>query len=393
MRGTEWRELDSNLPYQVYWAYNNAPQLVCNGFFISNSETLKRISIKSHKNSLSKKSPFDSPNLLIYDPDGLFPLSLKRDGLREAEYPFELALTRDVLLELIAWVFFQGPSSFELPIKPTPKIYDDRAYFGASAIVMKHSGYAIRLASLLGNHPIRHMVVHPKTQVHIRVNTEVTSNTLIFADLIDEKDDIRMLMSVRSSKGSKQSTTNVMQVIYNKDFEDGDIKEVAEVNSGGTTRRKHKLQLINQDGPWVTAASKKNHTSRVEILNWPTKKYTTLISRDEEYVEYKEGLYLEEQFFPDGCYIKVGSKPWLLDDIWQEFFGDGWIPFAMEERLTRYPEAAKFFRERYPQVVPESVWQILGIQKPKGCVQLPLRDPSEPEEMALRAYVSNDIPF
>ena len=393
MLGTEWRELISGQPYQVYWAYNNAPQLACNGFFISNSETLKRISIKNHKNKLARKSPFDLPNLLINDPDGLFPLSLKRDGLRDAEYPFELTLTRDVLLELIGWVFFQGPSSLDLPVKPTVEIYDNRSYFGASAIVMKHSGYAIRLASLLSNHPISHLIVHPRTEVHIRVNAEHTSETLVFTDLLDTRNDIRMAMSVRSRKAGKQPTTNVMQVIYNQDFEDGSISEVDEINSGGTTKRKHELQVINQDGPWVTAASKKSHVSKVEILNWPTKKYTSSIFRDEEYIEYDEGLYLEEQFFPDGCYIKVTSEPWLLDDIWQEFFGNGWLPFAMEERLSRYPEAAKFFRTKYPQVVPEAVWQVLGILKPEGCVKLPLRDPSEPEEMALRAYTSNDIPF
>ena len=393
MRGTEWRKLSSNHPYQVYWTYNNGPMLVCNGFFVSNSETLKRISARNHKNKLSKASPFSLPNLLIYDPDGLFPLSLKRDGLREAEYPFELELTRDVLLELIAWVFFQGPSCFELPMKPTVSLYDDRAYFGASAIVMKHSGYAIRLASLLSNHPVSHLVVHPKTEIRIRVNTEAASGTLLFADLLDANDDVRMEMSVRSNKGAKQPTTNVMQIIYNQDFEENSISEVDEINSGGTTKRKHELQVIKQDGPWVTAASKKNHVSKVEVLNWPNKKYTSSFFRDEEYIEYEEGLYLEEQFFPDGCYIKVNSKPWLLDDIWQEFFGTGWIPFVMEERLSKYPEAAKFFREKYPQVVPEAVWQVLGIQKPEGCVQLPLRDPSELEEMAIRAFASNDIPF
>lgn len=69
---------------------------------------------------------------------------------------------------------------------------------------------------------------------------------------------------------------------------------------------------------------------------------------------------LEEMIYPSGYFIHVASEPWLLDELWQEHFGKNWIPFALEDRIAKFPEAAKFFSERYPQVVPEEAWALLG---------------------------------
>jgi hypothetical protein len=67
-----------------------------------------------------------------------------------------------------------------------------------------------------------------------------------------------------------------------------------------------------------------------------------------------------EAFFPEDSYLKAVSKPWLLDELWLEYFGKNWIPFDLKERIARFSETAKFFAERYPQVVPDEAWALLG---------------------------------
>ena len=69
---------------------------------------------------------------------------------------------------------------------------------------------------------------------------------------------------------------------------------------------------------------------------------------------------LEEYFYAPNTYITATSKPWLIDDLWQEHFGKDWIPFALEDRIAKFPKAAQFFKERYPQVVPDEAWALLG---------------------------------
>ena len=390
MANTEWRKLISDRPYQVYWAYNNAPFLTCNGFFVSNSETLKKATAKNHRNTLVKSSgsPVDLPNLFVIDPDCLFPLNLQRDGIRDTEYPFESDLVSDVLQELLAWVFFQGPSHLELPIRPTVFLQDTRSYLGSAGIVMRSTGYAIRLACLLDNYPVNHLIIQTSPEFITSINTDSSCETLVFAGLLDNDSDIRMTMSIRSKDGKKRPAVKVRQVIYNSDYEAEQVQTVDAVDSGDSnTKNKKKLQVIAQDGPWVTAETKKCPKSKVEILSWPAKKYSSLW---DAYKEYDEGLYLEEQFLADGCHLKVSSAPWLLDEIWVKYFGPNWLPFDIKDRLVMYPEAARFFSKQYPQVVPEETWKILDTQRPKGCVKLPHYTSSEFET---EVQFEDDTPF
>ena len=74
----------------------------------------------------------------------------------------------------------------------------------------------------------------------------------------------------------------------------------------------------------------------------------------------KEDPAIEEYFYPADSFVKVTSAPWLLDELWEEHFGKDWIPFALEDRIKKFRKAADFFKERYPQVVPDEAWDLLG---------------------------------
>src|SRR5205085_4404807 len=72
---TSWHKLDVDLPYEVYWSFEEAPALTVNGIFVSNSQTLSRFS-----EGLQEQNPFglQHPSICILDHDAQFPLNLQR---------------------------------------------------------------------------------------------------------------------------------------------------------------------------------------------------------------------------------------------------------------------------------------------------------------------------
>jgi hypothetical protein len=91
--------------------------------------------------------------------------------------------------------------------------------------------------------------------------------------------------------------------------------------------------------------------SEIDVSNWPEVSVG---------IYDKRRSYLVENFFPENSILKSESKPWLLDDLWLEHFGREWIPFDLKDRIAKFPKAAQFFKERYPQVVPDEAWALLG---------------------------------
>ncbi|RYE18663.1 MAG: hypothetical protein EOP45_13785 [Sphingobacteriaceae bacterium] len=108
-----WRKINSEFSYSIYWKHREIKGkwyrvslknknhlyegglLICNGFFVckeNNTEhtrTSSRIPKANLQISQDNVIHFSFPHISILDPNGDFPISLRRDGLTLHKYPFE----------------------------------------------------------------------------------------------------------------------------------------------------------------------------------------------------------------------------------------------------------------------------------------------------------------
>lgn len=156
-----WRKLKSVTDYEVYWTFESAPALTCNGIFVNDEFAMKRMSVEKEylcRRDLIVLDFIELPNIAIVDTKGLFPLNLKRDSVTLMQYSFIGDLVRDFLNEMLAWLFFNGPTSLNsaqfsnISFKKWLKS-DCKNVFIADA-----TGYALKIAILLQDFKMRHRI-------------------------------------------------------------------------------------------------------------------------------------------------------------------------------------------------------------------------------------------
>jgi molecular chaperone HtpG len=99
---SKWRKISPAGYESVYWSYESAPPLICNGIRVGKPHSKKELCAENGYR-------LSMPNLCVFDPDGALPLNLQRDGLATDEYPFEDMLTEDVSRDFLAFLIVNVP--------------------------------------------------------------------------------------------------------------------------------------------------------------------------------------------------------------------------------------------------------------------------------------------
>lgn len=127
------RRLRGSYDYSVYWTYQPLPNLSVNGLFITDS------SIRGDSSRVSRRGAFCSgwndsvsfsighPKICVEDPDGAFPLNLRRSDITEREYPFKAPLISDIIDDFLAYLLVYCPKNPSdgrwMSIRPHPGVH------------------------------------------------------------------------------------------------------------------------------------------------------------------------------------------------------------------------------------------------------------------------------
>ena len=343
-----WRKLELNEAYEVYWCYNKAPYLTCNGIYVTNSGYVRNVLLETVIRDNSYEA-LNYPSLFIIDPDGAFPLNLQRNALRTKDYPFGRQLIKDVLAEGLAKLFFNGPT--KLNSAAIPMLSDDYQLSDGiqmGAIVANSTGYCIECVYLLDNFDVSYVLFYDRKDAEIDI---LQNNILVVGNALGRRYSFAGLYVTKNTRNSRREPKYYSRRIRcHPDFEDKDVPSFVADNQ---YQKEIVLSVEKQKGPWLLLSSEECPVSNFELLKWPSATNLDLSG-------VPQNGALEERFYPEGSYLTSSKAPWLLDELWEEHFGKDWIPFALEDRIKKFRKAADFFAERYPQVVPDEAWALLG---------------------------------
>jgi hypothetical protein len=348
-----WHRLPLQQPYEVYWTYDhkNAPSLICNGIFVNGGNSIRNVLNETVTRPGGHSTVF-YPQVAVIDRDGTFPLNLQRDALRTGEYPFGVEIIKDSFSEMLGWIFFNGPQTLDSSRISKISLYPWLLGSPGRPLIACEQGFGIFCRTLLERQNMKHMIIRSTAELEITLNSQ---DLLIICD--------KLIWPERDSLVSLKITNDLDNKVFSRQFESRYIayrgsyaKKKApaflkKVNSA-TKEVSAKIIVEAQAGPWLLLASEGCPPSSFKIKTWP--------NAIQKQKRGKEEKIFEERFYPEGARFNILSESWLLDDLWQEHFGKNWIPFALEDRIAKFPEAAQFFKERYPQVVPEEAWALLG---------------------------------
>lgn len=101
----EWRRISHPDFEDILWSYSEVPELVCNGILI---QAERHESFPSA--NWNRRFGLTVPKVLVFDPDGRLPLNLQRTEHADRQYPFDAALSTDVIRDFIAYSLVYGPT-------------------------------------------------------------------------------------------------------------------------------------------------------------------------------------------------------------------------------------------------------------------------------------------
>ncbi|TAK30625.1 MAG: hypothetical protein EPO21_18945 [Chloroflexota bacterium] len=112
-----WRRITYSGFQDIQWTYGSAPPLTCNGIIIVQrnhrpSTTLPVVRPVYEQLNLAPTPNlhFSPPSCSCFDPNGLLPLNLRRNGLTR-QFPFQQALLESMLDDFLAFVLVTGPTT------------------------------------------------------------------------------------------------------------------------------------------------------------------------------------------------------------------------------------------------------------------------------------------
>ncbi|MDO7846556.1 ATP-binding protein [Hymenobacter sp. M29] len=368
-----WRRISSELPYDVYWTFNPAPRLTCNGIFISDSTAGGGITDEASNHWSPRRwsqgrrymeSIMAYPNLSIIDPDGKLPLNLQRNQLRNDDKPFARELVRDMVQEMLASIYFNGPEYITDPKLAEMSLHPwiER---GIGEFVCCKQGYGLQLQTLLHGQPIEYALYYSSSAIKFSLSKDAfvfSSKIRWFGSGVCAKFDFIPTKNTRNYPAKRQ-------FLYHSDFVKIDVGSEMLWKEGHFRGLPHLFVEWQKAGLLLATDSPHRLRTAVVVNNYDTDELDERSKREEHPYDQdsaREMPLLEEEVYPAGYIINVTSKPWLLDELWQEHFGKNWIPFALEDRIAKFPKAAQFFKERYPQVVPDEAWALLGGKPAEG---------------------------
>jgi len=369
-KGRDWRKLPSYFPYDVYWTFDKYPSLICNNVFI-NDATRSGGSPIYGASGYSHEVVY--PSVAIIDSNGFFPLNLQRDRLQVIDYPFDKHLINEVFSEALAWLFFNGPNNSADTIKELDGHNSPVTELMKNGLVINSEGYGLALSILLNHRPIRHLLIQSKIGLAIKPLSE---DFILFIGNWSSKNQrfFSNLVILQEAEGDSKIKPEIRQILHDKRFSLKNIPAIIPSETYDNGLKSIKLNTEYYENNWAIVSSKSCPKSEVLVQEFPKTPlegiyYSHIIPK--KVPAYMSGfngpdilrqqyLAFEEKFYPVGSYLKAKSGPWLLDELWLKYFGKNWMPFDLKERIAKFPEAAQFFKERYPQVVPDEAWALLG---------------------------------
>lgn len=97
----------------MHWSHQQLPHLSVNGLFVTESDTRSQFSRTSEfqDGRTNDEVPFRvrHPSICIDDPDGQFPLNVRRSDITEDRYPFEEDLFADVIDDFLSYMIVSVP--------------------------------------------------------------------------------------------------------------------------------------------------------------------------------------------------------------------------------------------------------------------------------------------
>lgn len=385
-----WRKLDISLPYDVYWTFNQAPALTCNGIFINDDSPIKRF-----PNELLERGDgiildmVQLPNVAIVDYNGKAPINLKRNSYTSPYTPFGAELLESIISEMLTWIFFHGPTSTN-NIEVSKVEFNNILYkYAAGSLIANSSGYALKLAILLQDLELTHSInCLPGMELKILQENVYVSTGNVGSpngsghfvnigvstkkpDSNKNENDNNKILGYKTHAEAKYRRRMLYNFLYNnpsppksielpKDLPSEPKKDsllnwfgIPKVNMGSLRASLSDESLPIQekeDGPWLTQVNKSTCPSPgYEIIRLPS------VPKRGDWKLVNQVAVLDEYFYPEGTFIRATSQPWLLDRLWNKYFGLKWIPYSLQERLTTFPQTARTLATKYPHLVPDEV--------------------------------------
>ncbi len=108
---SEWSEIHPPGFDAVYWTFENAPSLSCNGLRIAEPISEPYIMFSDGMLEWSQETQLRIPSIAVRDSEANLPLTIQRYALSQRTVSFIDALARDITLSFIAYALVCGPTS------------------------------------------------------------------------------------------------------------------------------------------------------------------------------------------------------------------------------------------------------------------------------------------
>lgn len=105
---TLFRRIRRSYGYIVHWTYASIVPLSVNGIWVPQRRIAPRLF--PSESVFDAEISFEFPNICVSDPDGAFPLNLRRDGVTETSHPYVSQLGKDVIDDFFAYLLVHCPN-------------------------------------------------------------------------------------------------------------------------------------------------------------------------------------------------------------------------------------------------------------------------------------------
>ena len=382
---SSWHEVDTPHPLQVHWKFDDElksdtlPALSCNGIFISNAAKIPKLqSMRWGPISGTVATPF----IHVTDPDGYMNLNLTRTELLSDKFIFDKELAEDIIFDFFARILSVAEdelriSSLHSTASKCPFAQKDHAVgkrghrpttiitdFG---FAFPFSGFTkyLSIKTILWCEDVhflkRHKALNDWDCVVIQGEQALRgeSGEYFFKDfesfkrrrksisklfdvehfrctdrLVIDHEDISDKTALEAEQVSNfyvdSSNFDFLKIIENKSSNvESTSEELREEWIEWTPRRRWREdKIVKKSGRWM-----------VETINAPS---SAIEVRDSDRVI--NGHEFSLSFFAE-IYLKAPwSDPFCVDALsywWTYFFGEQLMPWSIEDRKRRFPEAYK----------------------------------------------------
>ncbi len=336
----EWRKVETDLPITVHWAPKtlvktlvDCPMLSCNGIFVSDSTALP--SINKKRDGLLHRATTPSlsmPKIHVTDPDGVFGLNLTRKGLIYDEFGFEQELKDSLIKDFFCRLLLIFPENTSGP--KINKICDASPFTESLDFLLSKEGFCLPFNDALSSSKeFKHLLwIARDAQLNRPENVIDQFN-------VDEWDCVILENGLAIEKFSRHK---------NRDLALG---SVLQKNVPGLQIR-HFRFLDNFYAEDQTSKAKATHLNFTEqvwhktrggSVRWMVESPGIPTGRESfGMFDPKSELWRSRPLVLE----LILSEPWTelldsgeLDKWWNQYFGNRWIPWRLEDRKSQFPNA------------------------------------------------------